>query len=741
MNHTPVQQRQLSVLSHPTPMRKRPRLRKPTSWVKNLPLLATLICIGVGLTLCTQQQQAQQSSADPVLALIDTPDETLALQAIVKQQDRSPSAARAKYILGSEAIDRQQADLALKYLQGLEQDYPILTPQIIWKRAQAYELLNKQTELKSQLQLLNQKYAKSPVVVEAWNLLGKQDEKYWDLAIEKFPSHPRTLEIIQKKIAQTPNRSNLLLTLVKYLDDSNPRRLRFADRLVTEYPHDLKPTDWDLVGSIYWQNKIYYKVTTPLSRGTKTASNAYKIGRSHDLSQQPNEAKLVYQDLINQYPQSTEAADAIVNIAELSQNVEALTYLDRAIDKFPKYSVGALIKKAKILELYQNQVGAAATRSKMVELYPQTEEVATYRWQLATQMAKSKDFGRAWELAKQIVRDSPNSKYAPRAAFWIGKWARKLGKESDAKQAFTYTIVNYTRSYYSWRSAQYLGWDVGDFHSIKSPSPEIAKPIARLPLISGSDVLKELHIIGQDRDAWDLWQAELADRLTLLSADNSQPKTIDRLTQSQLLNGLEKYILSVVELGHIDDAKTPEERVEAEKIYQQPCYWYTAYPLAFIDRIQPISRQRQINPLLTISVIRQESKFSPVIKSPVGALGLMQVIPDTAKFGAYQMGLKKYELIDPSDNIRLGAWYLNFTHSQVKNNSVLAIAGYNAGPGNVSKWVKEFGTEDLDEFIEQIPFEETQNYVKNVLGNYWNYLRLYNPKISKQLANFLKSKE
>jgi soluble lytic murein transglycosylase len=267
---------------------------------------------------------------------------------------------------------------------------------------------------------------------------------------------------------------------------------------------------------------------------------------------------------------------------------------------------------------------------------------------------------------------------------------------------------------------------VGDFSTIRSLDPPIVKPQQRSPLPTGSDALKELYSIGQDLEAWELCQAEFTLR--------QQPAAIDKLTRGMLQNGLEKYITSIVEIAEIEDnAKTPEQQLEFGKIHQQASYWYTLYPLAFIDPIRRISSQQRVNPLLTTSLIRQESKFSPIVKSPVGAIGLMQVIPDTAKFAAHKIGLKKYELIKPEDNLRLGTWYLKFTHALVKDNSVLAIAGYNAGPGNVSKWVKQFGTEDLDEFIEQIPFEETQNYVKNVLGNYWNYLRLYNPTVAARL--------
>jgi soluble lytic murein transglycosylase len=67
----------------------------------------------------------------------------------------------------------------------------------------------------------------------------------------------------------------------------------------------------------------------------------------------------------------------------------------------------------------------------------------------------------------------------------------------------------------------------------------------------------------------------------------------------------------------------------------------------------------------------------------------------------------------------------------------LAAASYNAGPGNVSKWVKKIGFNNPDEFVEDIPFDETQGYVRNVLGNYWNYLRIYNPAISEKVKNLL----
>jgi soluble lytic murein transglycosylase len=73
----------------------------------------------------------------------------------------------------------------------------------------------------------------------------------------------------------------------------------------------------------------------------------------------------------------------------------------------------------------------------------------------------------------------------------------------------------------------------------------------------------------------------------------------------------------------------------------------------------------------------------------------------------------------------LGTSYLAHTHNLWDNNSLLAIASYNAGPGAVADWVKRFSLDDLDTFVEQIPYPETRNYIETVFGNYWNYLQLY----------------
>jgi len=89
-------------------------------------------------------------------------------------------------------------------------------------------------------------------------------------------------------------------------------------------------------------------------------------------------------------------------------------------------------------------------------------------------------------------------------------------------------------------------------------------------------------------------------------------------------------------------------------------------------------------------------------------------------------------------DIKLGTWYLDYTHQEYSGNSMLAIASYNAGPGAVGDWVAKAGSQDPDVFVENIPYSETKGYVKSVFENYWNYLRLYNPDVAQKLAQVSK---
>jgi soluble lytic murein transglycosylase-like protein len=154
-----------------------------------------------------------------------------------------------------------------------------------------------------------------------------------------------------------------------------------------------------------------------------------------------------------------------------------------------------------------------------------------------------------------------------------------------------------------------------------------------------------------------------------------------------------------------------------------------SYPLAFWPQFKSVAKEAGVDPFLMMAMARQESTFRASIKSHAGATGVMQVMPATAKWMAkVDDNIKPHHvshLESAVNSIRLGAFYLKRMSASYNGHLVHATAAYNAGPGNLNKWKKQFGAADLDTFIEAIPFSETKDYVKKVLGNYAAYHSLY----------------
>jgi soluble lytic murein transglycosylase len=126
------------------------------------------------------------------------------------------------------------------------------------------------------------------------------------------------------------------------------------------------------------------------------------------------------------------------------------------------------------------------------------------------------------------------------------------------------------------------------------------------------------------------------------------------------------------------------------------------------------------------AVMRQESIFNPEIVSPAGAIGLMQIMPYTAKQLADDLKIPFFvdSLYNPAYNIKLGTYYLKQLLDTFNNNFVMVLSSYNAGPHNAKKWYEKNKQEEFDLFIEDIEFTETRGYVKKVMGNYWSYQEL-----------------
>ena len=150
------------------------------------------------------------------------------------------------------------------------------------------------------------------------------------------------------------------------------------------------------------------------------------------------------------------------------------------------------------------------------------------------------------------------------------------------------------------------------------------------------------------------------------------------------------------------------------------------FPLNYIDLIKKNSES--LDPLIVISLIRQESAFNPEAKSGVGAKGLMQLMPATAKRFNHKVKVK--HLGNPEINVAIGTKYLRLLLNRFDGNLIFALASYNAGEGRIDRWRKDiFRSDDPMAIIESIPFEETRNYVKFIYRNNFFYSLLTNRSV------------
>jgi soluble lytic murein transglycosylase len=156
--------------------------------------------------------------------------------------------------------------------------------------------------------------------------------------------------------------------------------------------------------------------------------------------------------------------------------------------------------------------------------------------------------------------------------------------------------------------------------------------------------------------------------------------------------------------------------------------WEHTYPQAYSNEVKKSAEEWGIPTELIWGIMRAESHYRKEAISPVGALGLMQVMPNTGNRIASMISQKNFtpaQLLEPPTAIRIGSRYLQRLMRKFESNTILVAAGYNAGPHRVKKWLHHFGHLDMDEFIEHIPFLETRNYVKKVASNMHIYSQLY----------------
>lgn len=307
--------------------------------------------------------------------------------------------------------------------------------------------------------------------------------------------------------------------------------------------------------------------------------------------------------------------------------------------------------------------------------------------------------------------------------FWIAYSYMKDGNESLSKHLFKLMIKSNPLSFYSIVAQEYLP----EFDKNYVKSLYFHKNTIKLPELKLSDFTDHRQRNIKESRIWnELKYYGKVDKL-IYEFIRLNPKTdianqskIDTLTTEDQRVAIFNYFLHYFKnkKDFLSSFKLVSRTIDLNLIRPSKIDITTLFPVLHLDKIEDVNAD--IDPLLVLSIIRQESAFNPEAKSSVGALGLMQLMPATAK----QMTTfrKQEELFKPHKNIDAGVRYFKKLLNKFDGNIIYALSSYNAGPTKVKRWSKSIMNIDDPIFqIEQIPYKETRLYVKLIYRNFFFY--------------------
>jgi soluble lytic murein transglycosylase len=458
--------------------------------------------------------------------------------------------------------------------------------------------------------------------------------------------------------------------------------------------------------------KLLNNATDPASRLNflTRLANLYLSTRSR------NEAIPLLEQIAREYPDTPDAPKALYQIGQIlwnrHDNGSALDYFKRVLEKYP---TSAFVDRAQYaaadIHEYFGRKDEAIQLYNSVKQTPRSTLRDDAAWRLAWLYYRNNDLASAGAAFRDLANQSKNGLFATAAIYWQGRVAERLNDADSAKQSYRQVVYGGEESYYQALAAQGL--------------ERIGAPMEQ------SQQLKPVAVTEPDPALG--------------------PESSFHFLRARELTAMSLHRLAVVELDKVQKvAKTPA-RLRAllmREYFQNQAYGRSLalanqlpanqmdrdlyrYPLAFWELVQQKAQERGIDPYLVLALIRQESLFDTRARSPASALGLMQIIAPTASKVAKQLGLPApapEKLYDAEINLTLGTQYLKDLLQRYSNNWFKAIAAYNAGEAAVDRWEREIVTDDIEEFVERIPYVETRGYVKLVMRNHRIYKRLYEPQ-------------
>jgi soluble lytic murein transglycosylase len=541
--------------------------------------------------------------------------------------------------------------------------------------------------------------------------LGEQPEAarlmetlYYDMPTDPLSrSAERKLASLKKYRPQrTPEASyRLAWARAEKLFEARHFREAYADysRMVKRFPHQV---DEELVllrrGVCQYQRRQSRSAETTLSRIKKVEYKPEAVfyrGEAARRLRKPKTHRQRAHQVLELDPESRWAEEALWSLARShvaeDESVVALKYYERLARDFPqgKYVVDA-------------------------------------RWRVLWMEYKMGRYPQAAAGFVQTAREHPEAGELSRFLYWGGRSYQALGRPDRAIPLYRQVLLGYANTYYGRRAAEHLARLGGEPPSAADMEPESrAVELAEAFRVLRTDrqvLIGHLLTVGLHKEA---------EREAELAVEGADDDSAFLAILAWLYYEQERYRDAMITMR-----RAYPFHISATGDLLPTEAWEIIYPLKYWEMIQRHSDEHQVDPYLVLGLIRQESTFNPRVRSPAGARGLMQIMPYTGRRLArdHRRRYQTRDLHDPDISIRYGTHYLKQVMDRYGGRWDYALASYNAGPHRVKAWTAMDLGLDSEEFIEEIPFTETRNYVKLVLRNEMMYRRIYGKALGESTA-------
>lgn len=442
----------------------------------------------------------------------------------------------------------------------------------------------------------------------------------------------------------------------------------------------------------------------------------------------------------------------------------------------------ALFQAGFVSYQFQDYDGATKRFREFLKLHSRSTQARDVKWHLAWMEYLRGDYEKSYQslsaLSKERMRRNPAGWSPERLKYWMAMNQYRSGKTQEARDQFFKLSRDPLRGYYAVAALERYKQIQKQFPRLgkvkKDVSPDeviLSSPTDDVAIADETSSEDEtVEVTGEDGPvspgAPDAQKtsvlAEVEEPVPTSFANRSFSQRFERgqaLTQLGMLDWA-KWELYAIEkrTSNREDLKKLMNEYEGIMAYNRSSsigqiqfgmarardgfkdgkkLWESTYPKAFETSIKKYASKFSVPEELVWGIMRAESQYRKDAMSAVGALGLMQIMPHTGIQLSKMIGESGFEpltLLDHEPAIKLGAQYLARLMKRFDREIPLVAAAYNAGPHRVKGWLMSFGSLEMDEFIEHIPFSETRNYVKKVTSNYEIYHELYKGQEGKYLG-------